>query len=217
MKRYRTILADPPWSYRDKLRIDPDIARSSTDHYPTMTLQEICDLAVADPIYGDTIVDFGLKDDAFLFLWTTNSFLVENKAQRVCEEWGFTPKQLITWVKTKGEWVEDCEHALTLEEGSRAREKLKDPAKGLQFGMGFYTRGVTEHIILATRGRCTDYVKDHSIRNVIFAPRIAHSRKPQAQYDLIEQLVPGPYLELFATRRREGWDSWGLGLGGDQK
>jgi N6-adenosine-specific RNA methylase IME4 len=36
-----------------------------------------------------------------------------------------------------------------------------------------------------------------------------HSRKPEAFYDLVEELSPGPYLELFARRQRLGWDTWG--------
>jgi hypothetical protein len=32
-----------------------------------------------------------------------------------------------------------------------------------------------------------------------------------------EELVPGPYLELFARLRRQGWDAWGkevdIGIG----
>ena len=37
----------------------------------------------------------------------------------------------------------------------------------------------------------------------------AHSRKPEAFLDLVEQVSPGPYLELFARRQRLGWDTWG--------
>ena len=37
-----------------------------------------------------------------------------------------------------------------------------------------------------------------------------HSRKPEAFIDLVEQVSPPPYLELFARRHRLGWDVWGL-------
>jgi N6-adenosine-specific RNA methylase IME4 len=36
-----------------------------------------------------------------------------------------------------------------------------------------------------------------------------HSAKPEAFLDLVEQVSPGPYLELFARRARFGWDYWG--------
>lgn len=36
-----------------------------------------------------------------------------------------------------------------------------------------------------------------------------HSQKPDAFLDLVEQVSPGPYLELFARRQRLGWGTWG--------
>jgi len=36
-----------------------------------------------------------------------------------------------------------------------------------------------------------------------------HSVKPSAFQDYIEQVSPGPYLEMFARRNRLGWDTWG--------
>ncbi|MCL5736982.1 MAG: MT-A70 family methyltransferase [Actinobacteria bacterium] len=40
-------------------------------------------------------------------------------------------------------------------------------------------------------------------------PRGSHSAKPEAFLDMVEQVSPGPYLELFARRNRLGWDTWG--------
>jgi hypothetical protein len=40
-------------------------------------------------------------------------------------------------------------------------------------------------------------------------PRGAHSAKPEAFLDMVEQVSPGPYLEMFARRNRLGWDTWG--------
>jgi N6-adenosine-specific RNA methylase IME4 len=42
-------------------------------------------------------------------------------------------------------------------------------------------------------------------------PRGAHSEKPPAFLDVVEQVSPGPYVELFARQPRLGWDSWGWG------
>jgi N6-adenosine-specific RNA methylase IME4 len=47
------------------------------------------------------------------------------------------------------------------------------------------------------------------VRNLIVAPVREHSRKPDEIYQHIEQLWNGPYVELFARHRREGWQSWG--------
>ena len=41
------------------------------------------------------------------------------------------------------------------------------------------------------------------------APRRRHSEKPDDFYRLVERVSPGPYLEMFARRRRDGWDAMG--------
>lgn len=75
-------------------------------------------------------------------------------------------------------------------------------------GMGYYLRNNTEHCILATRG--APMVPEHAGISTCFEwPRGAHSAKPDAFYDLVEQVSPGPYLEMFARRARFGWDYWG--------
>ena len=36
-----------------------------------------------------------------------------------------------------------------------------------------------------------------------------HSEKPEAAYELVEAVSPGPRLELFARRKRNDWHTWG--------
>lgn len=36
-----------------------------------------------------------------------------------------------------------------------------------------------------------------------------HSTKPEAAFTLIESVSPGPRLEMFARKRRDGWDAFG--------
>jgi N6-adenosine-specific RNA methylase IME4 len=179
-----------------------------------MTLKDICALAHGDQIAGFDIERVG----AFLFLWATNSFILSGDAVEVCRSWGFVPKQLVTWIKTrKGRWARRAEAVADAGDGlrgSRTQDEYDGVARsvredGLAIGLGHITRGITEQLIVATRGRYSELVLNRSERNVIFAPRRSHSRKPDQQYDLIERLVPGPYLELFATQRRDGWTSWG--------
>ena len=40
-------------------------------------------------------------------------------------------------------------------------------------------------------------------------PRGKHSVKPEAFQDIVENVSPGPYLELFARRKRPNWAVWG--------
>ena len=74
-------------------------------------------------------------------------------------------------------------------------------------GLGYWTRSNPEMCLLATKGKPSRLSK--SVRQLIHSPRREHSRKPDEIYDRIEQLLPGPYVELFARRERKGWDSWG--------
>jgi N6-adenosine-specific RNA methylase IME4 len=77
-----------------------------------------------------------------------------------------------------------------------------------QPGVGYYLRNNTEHCILASRGK--PMVPEHKPTSTWFKwPRGAHSAKPDAFYDLVETVSPGPYVELFARRARFGWDYWG--------
>ena len=72
-------------------------------------------------------------------------------------------------------------------------------------GVGRF-RTNTEHVLLCRRGT----LPFGQIQGTWFNwPRRRHSEKPAAFYDLVEQVSPGPYLELFARRQRLGWDTWG--------
>lgn len=67
-----------------------------------------------------------------------------------------------------------------------------------------------EFVLVAVRG--TPPVLSKAASAVIRAPQAKqHSKKPDAFLDLIEQVSPGPYVELFCRRPRFGWDSWGKG------
>jgi N6-adenosine-specific RNA methylase IME4 len=77
-----------------------------------------------------------------------------------------------------------------------------------QPGVGYYLRNTTEHAILASRGN--PIVPDEKAMSSWYVwPRGVHSAKPEAFLDLVEQVSPGPYLEMFSRRNRLGWDTWG--------
>lgn len=64
-----------------------------------------------------------------------------------------------------------------------------------------------EQCLLATRGHPKR--KSKSVKKLIQTPRREHSRKPDEGIERIEQLLDGPYLEMFARQSRPGWDSFG--------
>lgn len=45
--------------------------------------------------------------------------------------------------------------------------------------------------------------------NIIRSRKREHSKKSDELYKIIERCSPGPYLELFARGKREGWTVWG--------
>jgi len=84
--KYRIIYADPPWSYGNS---QPNEFGDARDHYPTMSLQAICDLPVKD----------WAEDNAVLFLWVTSPILRESF--QVVEAWGFEYKASFVWDKLR--------------------------------------------------------------------------------------------------------------------
>jgi N6-adenosine-specific RNA methylase IME4 len=176
------VLADPPWSFRDKgSRIAPE--RAPGGRYATMSVLQIAMLPVEQLAAPDSL----------LFLWTTSAHLLDGSAADVCDAWGFEAKATIAWVKCR----------------LPAAGKLGVPVlPRLQIGMGHYVRNAHEHLVIARRGRAR--VKRRDVPSVIFAPRGRHSAKPAESYDRIERLCDGPRLELFARGLpRPGWIGWG--------
>lgn len=81
--RYPVIYADPPWRYEHS-RTE---SREIENQYPTMTLEEICELPV----------DKVAAPDAVLLMWATSPKLAE--ALQVVTSWGFTYRTNMVWDK----------------------------------------------------------------------------------------------------------------------
>lgn len=117
-----------------------------------------------------------------LLIWTTGPMY--EKTMQVIKAWGFTYKTLgFVWMK---------------------KNRKSD---GLFVGMGYWTRSNAELCLLATRGKPKRISK--RVRQAILAPVREHSRKPEEAYTRIEELLAGPYIELFARTTRPGWTAWG--------
>jgi len=76
-----------------------------------------------------------------------------------------------------------------------------------QMGLGNYWRLEHELLLLGVRGALVAQQKN--LRSWLDTPRTAHSVKPERVRDLVEQLSPGPYLELFGRAAVPGWTVWG--------
>lgn len=68
----------------------------------------------------------------------------------------------------------------------------------------------TEFVLLAKRGK-PPRMPWHSTTWFQWPHQRAHSVKPAAFMDLVEDWCEAPFLELFCRTPRFGWDSWGKG------
>ena len=125
-----------------------------------------------------------LAGTAHLYLWVPNALLPDGLA--VMAAWGFTYKSNIVW------------HKLRKDGGSDGR------------GVGFYFRNVTELLLFGVRGKNARTLgPGRSQVNMIQTRKREHSRKPDEQYQVIEDCSWGPRIELFSRGKRKGWEVWG--------
>lgn len=74
-------------------------------------------------------------------------------------------------------------------------------------GTGWWLRNKTEHLIFAAKSKALRRTPRSRV-SILHAKWQPQNRKPDAQYDIIEELSPGPYLELFATKEHPGWEGF---------
>lgn len=137
------------------------------------------DLLPIDELCALPISDLGAKDSV-IFLWSTNPKLRE--ALTVLDAWGWNYRTKFPWIKTT--------------EGHK-----------LDYGTGYWARGVSEDIMIATRGNISAPRLEGFLG--LIGPNVEHSRKPQDIHYLAESTTVGPYLEVFGRYQRPGWTVFG--------
>lgn len=87
-KKYKTILADPPWRFQNRTgKMAPEHKRLS--RYPTLSLDEIKEIPV----------HLVANKDSHLYLWVPNALLKEGL--EVMAAWGFKYKTNLIWHKIR--------------------------------------------------------------------------------------------------------------------
>jgi N6-adenosine-specific RNA methylase IME4 len=201
---YATIVADPPWDYGER---GVPWYSGSKPSYSLLPIEAIASLAVNELA----------ALDAHLYLWAVLPLMAE--AFDVVRAWGFRPDTVLTWCKPGpglgAGFRGNTEHLIVARRG----EFYTNPTCA---SCGGRVRGSRkcecERPVWKHNGRVLgpDYAPRRSFQSTAAgtwyeAPRGTHSEKPALFADLIEQMSPGPYLELFARAPRLGWDSWGRG------
>lgn len=190
---FTTVVADPPWDYSRKLsgggtsgyspvHHSRGGSRGARNHYTTLELSELKTLAVREIV----------ADGAHLYLWTTGAFMAE--AHELAEHWGFQPKGVIPWVKTRRDPV-------------AAVARTGEMQAAVRMGMGVYVRWCTEFVVFGVRGKLPT-LRNNAL-GIVFAERRQHSEKPEEMYEFVRSLSPGPRIDIFARRERPGFVAWG--------
>lgn len=202
----RVLVADWPWAFGDKL---PGKGRGAEKHYEVMGLDEIGKFPLPP-----------ILDDAVLFFWRVGAGndkgSLGEAAYGAVRSWGFTPKSELVWRKTRpcracaGDGWTPIKHAAP--EYAEVRvwcDECHGRGYKVAMGMGHYVRGSHEICLIATRGKPI-FPTDKGVRSIFDAHVGEHSAKPERFYEKVMQLYPeGPYTELFARRRRPGWQCFG--------
>jgi N6-adenosine-specific RNA methylase IME4 len=186
---YKTVVIDPPWK-KSTGGVGHATLQPST-HYDVQTKYQIINTI------DDWLQKHPVNSEAHLYLWTVNSFKA-GKHQgimaglEVCEALGFSPVNLIPWIKSNGgsptpygmRYTEMCIFAVRYNKGKGPRTRYKGTPEPESVPNG--------------KGLC-------SSKDFIFADRRQHSRKPDDFYTLVEQRSLGPYLDLYSRTNRPGW------------
>lgn len=196
MTLYRTIVADPPWpmpetgtmTQKNRSHSEVYIAKGGKATNPdwwnrtTGKTVKIPYPTMSIAAISELPVKGLAEKDSHLYLWTVNRHIED--AYKIARAWGFKVSTVLVWCKTP---------------------------MGIGFGGTFCNSA--EFCLFCRRGALKalqriDSTWWHWSRPYVNG-HIAHSVKPEAFQEMVERVSPGPYLELFARRRRLGWDVWG--------
>lgn len=197
--RYPVIMADLPWPFEVWNR-DTGHGRSAESHYKTMSWPELATLGA----YIDRVA----AEDCALLLWACRPSQHQALAL-VLSAWN---QAIHARYVAAGRKRGAPAHALWTYKTELFTWVKITKAGAPAMGMGYWSRANTEPVFLFTRGAPRRVSK--GVPQVIEHPRLAHSAKPEEAQDRTEQLLPGPYLELFARRSRPGWTCLGNELTG---
>lgn len=205
---YGVIYADPPWKgwqYSDETGMD----RSPENHYPTMTLEEIQRMPVADICAKDVL----------LAMWARPAMLVE--AFCVADAWGFAPllRDSSSGFLIPAHYLDKVDDD-DWEARPTGRYITELIWSKVLLGTGYWARAKHECLLLFKKGNPIAPAmgtQEPSLRedDIYTEKRTGHSRKPDAFADELDRMYPSlPKIELFARlepgqKHRLGWDVFG--------
>jgi N6-adenosine-specific RNA methylase IME4 len=221
--KYDVIVADPPWSFSDPLKMS-EVARGAKANYDTMTISDI---------QGLDVKSLCAPDGAVLCLWVPSSLLQEGLD--TMKAWGFKHKQTYIWVKTKKQPFQRVEslYKTAIKVANKINNNpvvtIKDYLKLLHstigtissssllaFGMGRLFRQTHEICLVGiSSNQVYKKLRNKSRRSVSFGENLKHSSKPEHLQNSLEIMFPqSQKLEMFARRVRSDWTCLGNEIDG---
>lgn len=199
MSKFNIIVADPPWSFSDQLKMS-DVKRGASSHYNTINFDELLELDVPKLV----------SKDALLALWVPSSMLSEGL--KLMEAWGFEQKQTWIWVKIKVDPLESLKKSFSVKPLITSLARMKEIITSfnmddiLAFGMGRLFRNTHEIALIGTKGKIGAKLANKSQRTVHLYKALHHSAKPEALQDRLDIMFPKTNkIELFSRRERKGY------------
>lgn len=180
-------MMDPPWWETGGGKIK----RGADRHYPLIKTKDMPQVIYDSGVWNPAT-------SAHLWMWVTNNFLEDGLW--LMKRLGFRYITNSAWIKLRNRTIADL--GLTT-----VSSTLQIARFALQIGLGQYLRGSHELLLFGVKGNTMKPAK--APPSVFFAERGEHSEKPAASYEIIENITPGPRVELFARSNRLTWTSWG--------
>ncbi len=203
----RVIYADPPWPEKGLNVPHPapeGNAGRADRHYKLMTLKEIKEMKLPKR-----------AKNGWLFLWCPHR-KTHDEGIPVLRAWGYKyTGSCFVWVKTQKNdaitrlfaWWSKNRQMLPPEEILLDLAKHGGAIEPV-YGMGYYARIAHEVLLIGKKGK-PGPPNARNLRSVVPHERLQHSQKPEIFAEIIERYSNGPYTELFARRKREGWTCLG--------
>lgn len=224
----QVLTADCPWEHRDKLG-----RRGAAANYNTMSTRALCKLELPTLARERVLFLWRLASMQRDALDVCRAWGFQDVAElvwqklRPCQVCAATGRVDVVRIDEQPEIiVPGTDNRCPACKGLRGQTITDDELGAVPSwaGMGTTVRNAHETCIIARPidGRAPERL-NLDVRSYFAAPMLididgdlpesggrkgalVHSAKPDAFYAIVERLYPGPYVELFGRRRREGWD-----------
>ena len=183
-KKYDVLYADPPWYYNGKLQFDKSSkGKDNLDRSRTIFI----------------------STSSFKYPTMKTPEMMKIPIHKICND----DCLLFMWTTNP-----HLEHAINL--GNAWGFQYRTVGfiwNKMNHNPGKYTLSNCELCLIFKRGRIPTPRGVRNIQQLINIPRGKHSEKPTEISEAIKKMFPyHKRIELFARRKVEGWDSWGLDM-----